>query len=188
MSFSLPSPRFRIPVIAVLCGAIFLVYGLRATERELITCARMAPGQVQCQVERALLRWLPTTTTRFVLQDVAIDSTMCDNTPRGGVRFCHRVTLLGEEAGATSEGQLISQRLPEMRTPLMKTAVKDQFLRFIQGDGQQKLTFEMAGNLASYLRVVVFGVLLGIVAWGFWDIQWPPAQVSPLAMDGAEDE
>jgi len=188
MPLSLSLTRFRIPVVAVLCVVMFLVLGLRATGKELTTCDRLAVGQVQCRVERSLLLgWLPTTTTQFLLQDVTIDSTMCDNTPRGGVRFCHRVTLLGQDLRADLEGQLTSQLLPEMRTPLSAAMVKDQFLRFIQGDGQPELTFHKRGKLSTYLRTGVLGLLLAIVAWGFWDVQWPPARVSPLAMDGAED-
>lgn len=187
MPVSLPSSRFRIPVVAVLCGAIFLIYGFKATAQDLVTCHRLAPNQVQCQVQQSLWGWLPTTTTQFLLQDLTIDSTMCDNTPRGGVRFCHRVTLLGKELQPASGGHFISQLLPEMRTPLSAKAVHDQFLRFMQGDGQQELTFQTRGTWSSYLKIGALGLLLATVAWGFWDVQWPPARVSPLAMDGAEE-
>ena len=64
------------------------------------------------------------------------------------------------------EGQLTSQLLPEMRTPLSAAMVKDQFLRFIQGDGQPELTFHKRGKLSTYLRTGVLGLLLAIVAWG----------------------
>jgi hypothetical protein len=189
MSFSLSFNRFRIPVVAVVCAAFFLVYGLRSTGQQDITCNRLAPGQVQCQVVRSLFfGWLPTTTTQFLLQDLTIDSTICDNTPRGGVRFCHHVTLLGEDLSPHAQGRPASQLLPEMRTPLSAITVKDKFRNFIQGDGTDKLTFEVTAQPSSYLRTGVLGLLLGIVAWGFWDIQWPPVRVSALAMDGAEGE
>ena len=187
MPASLPLSRFRIPVVAVICGAIFLVYGFKATTQDLVTCRRLAPNQVQCQVERSLLGGLPMTTIQFLLQDLTIDSTMCDNTPRGGVRFCHRVTLLGEALKDGAGSRVISQLLPEMRTPLSAKTVNDQLLRFMQGDGPQELIFQTTGLLATYLQMGILGLLLAIVAGGFWDVQWPPDKVSPLAMDGAEE-
>lgn len=175
--------------MAVLCAVLFTAYGLFATGQRSITCERLAPGQVQCQADRSLLfGWLPTTTTQFWLQDIAIDSTMCDNTPRGGVRFCHRVTLLGNQFKIDGRGKFISQPLPEMRTPLSVATIRDKFLRFINGEGEKHLTFRVSGQLSSYIKTGVIGVLLAIAAWGFWDIQWPSTGVSPLAMDGAEKE
>ena len=189
MALSSTPPHFRIPVVAVFCAAVFIVYGLVSTAQESVTCSRLSPGQVQCQVARSLLFGrLPTTTTQFHLRDIAIDSTMCDNTPRGGVRFCHRVTLLGNQPGANEQSRPMAQPLPEMRTPLSATTVRDQFLRFINGEGEKHLTFTLTEQLATHIRTGVLGLLLAIAAWGFWDIQWPPVQISPLAMDGAEQE
>jgi hypothetical protein len=144
---------------------------------------------VQCQSEQSLI-WglLPVANTQFWLQDVAIDSTICDNIPRGGVRFCHQVTLVGNSDSTAVEGYSISQPLPEIRTPLSANAVQDQFLRFIHGDGNKTLTFKATSKLATYVRAGVLGLLLAIVTWGLWDVQWPPEKVSPLAMDGAEGE
>jgi hypothetical protein len=189
MTLSLPETRFKIPIVAVLCAAWFVMYGFWTTGQQVVTCDRLAPGQVQCQVDQSLLfGWIPTTTTQFWLQDVAIESTMCDNTPRGGVRFCHRVTLLGVDSKTEWEGRRTLQPLPEIRTPLSSATVQDKFARFINGEGQEKLTFVIAGKLSTFLRTGVLGLLLAIAAWGFWDIQWPPAKVSPLAMDGVERE
>ncbi len=183
------SSSVRIPVVAVVCAAVFTVFGLTSTAQQSITCDRLAPGQVQCQVARSLLFGiLPTTTTQFWLQDIAIDSTMCDNTPRGGVRFCHQVTLLGNQPETDGRSRSLSQPLPQMRTPLSAATVRDQFLRFIKGEGEKRLTFAVTGQLAAYIRTGILGLLLAIAAWGFWDIQWPPVQVSPLAMDGADQE
>jgi hypothetical protein len=169
-------PHLRIPVVAVVCALFFTGYGLWVTEQRRVVCDRLAPQQVQCQVNHALLfGWLPTATTEFRLQDIAIDSTMCDNTPRGGVRFCHRVTLLGSNR---------AQALPEIRTPLAAATIQKQFKGFMAGEGPTQLSFKMAGELATYIRTGILGLLLMVVAWGFWDIQWPPVPMSPLAIDG----
>jgi len=162
-------------------------YGLGTTGQRLISCSRLAPDQVQCQVSHSLLfGWLPLTTTYFSLQDVTIESTICDNTPRGGVRFCHQVTLLGDGLKPDLGIYRTTQALPEMRTPLSTATVQDQFQHFIHDRGQDTLTFEITGNWSTYLRTGGVGMLLAIVAWGFWDVQWPSAKISPLALDGEE--
>lgn len=183
---SLALVKFRVPVVAVACALVFAIYGFWVTGQRLIVCDRLAPQQVQCQVTQSLIfGWLPVSTSQFWLQEVAIESTLCDNTPRGGVRFCHQLTLLGEGFKPGSNSNPIAQPLPAMRTPLTTATVRDKFVRFLAGEGNQQLTFTVAGQTTTYLRTVLLGGLLAVVAWGFWDIQWPPVPLSPLAKDGA---
>lgn len=183
------SGQFRIPVVALFCGVLFAVYGLVATGQHIITCDRLSPGQVQCQVVRSFgFGRFPPTTTQFWLQEVTIDSDLCDKTPRGGVRFCHRVTLWGRSLNSEPGNSTIAQPLPPMQTPLSTATVREKFLRFINGEGEEQLRFTKTGQRFAYIKTTVLGLLLAIVAWGFWDIQWPPVKISPLAMDGNERE
>lgn len=166
----------QVPGILVLCGLLFGLWLLKLPGPTRVVCDRAAPDQVYCQA--TLPRpwaWLPQSGRPFQLQDVAIASELCDNTPRGGVRFCHRLTLLGTTQQIT---------LPEIRTPLSGTALSDQFQRFISGEGSPQLTWSESA-VAPPLRPLVLILLLAIASWGLWDLRWPPQPPSSLALDGA---
>jgi hypothetical protein len=105
-------------------------------------------------------------------------SELCDNNPRGGVRFCHRLTLLGLGQQAT---------LAEVRTPLSATALRDQIQRFIAGEGGPQLIWS-SSPLWLPGRTVAIAMLLAIATWALWDLRWPPIPPSPLALDGAEHQ
>jgi hypothetical protein len=176
----------RLPVVAVLCVLVFGVYGLGPSPVMAVMCD--APAQVSgmvgtgltdlahCQVRQGRrFGWLPARTLEFNLIDVAITSRLCDNTPRGGVRFCHRLTLIGNQDEVT---------LPEIRTPLAADTLTDSLRGFMVGQGSDHLTWTAPDRLIHQLSTVVLALLLTITAWGFWAVQWPPRQPSPLAMDG----
>ncbi|PSR13724.1 hypothetical protein C8255_24995 [filamentous cyanobacterium CCP3] len=113
----------------------------------------------------------------FALQEIAIASDLCDNTPRGGVRFCHRLTLLGAGRQLT---------LPEVRTPLSASALSDQLHRFMAGEGSSQLAWSGDRPLLPW-RTPAIVLLLMAATWALWDVRWPPLPPSPLALDGAEE-
>ncbi|PSN13378.1 hypothetical protein C7293_16170 [filamentous cyanobacterium CCT1] len=121
--------------------------------------------------------WLPRA-QGFALQEIAIASDLCDNTPRGGVRFCHRLTLLGPGRQLT---------LPEVRTPLSAAALSDQLHRFMAGEGSPQLAWSGDRPLFPW-RTPAIALLLMAATWALWDVHWPPLLPSTLALDGAEGE
>lgn len=197
------SPRHglrRIPVVAVLCILMFLGYGVFPSPGMAVVCtappSRLAPMAAEdasnlvsdaaegerttCQVSRSRrFGWLPPQTQTFALADVEIASRLCDNTPRGGVRFCHRLTLLGDHTSVT---------LPEVRTPLTATTLTDSLHSFMLGQGSPQLTWSTPHRLRQGLSTMVLGLLLAVAAWGLWPIQWPSQRLASLALDGDDDE
>ncbi|NJL45086.1 MAG: hypothetical protein HC922_03700 [Leptolyngbyaceae cyanobacterium SM2_3_12] len=169
----------RLPVVAVLCGLVFLIYGLGLTGRLAVICDRAAPNQVQCQVTQPrLFTWLPPSTQLFQLQDVTIASELCDNNPRGGVRYCHRLTLVGTHEQHT---------LPEVRTPLSATTLLENLRGFIAGEGSPRMAWSTPTTLPNQARTGAIGLLLLVTTWGLWDLRWPPHPASFLEMDGAAE-
>jgi hypothetical protein len=168
-----------LPIVALLCGLIFMVYGGWLTQTTTVVCEapQEAMASAMCQVETG---WpgLATRQRSFPLQTVAVTSELCDNTPRGGVRFCHRLTLGGDRDQYT---------LPNIRTPLSATALTADLQRFMAGEASPQLVWSEAHSFGVWLRLGAVGLLLAIAAWGLWDIQWPAPAVSPLALDGALD-
>lgn len=176
MSHALAGLR-RVPWVGVLCALMFLVYGLGPTGQPAVICDRAAPNQVQCQVSQPrLFSGLPASTHRLQLQDVSITSELCDNNPRGGVRFCHRLTLLGDHQQYT---------LAEVRTPLSAATLLENLRGFMAGEGSSRLAWSAAPTLTSQFRTGAIGLLLLMATWGLWDLRWPPRPASPLEMDGA---
>ncbi|HSM80317.1 MAG TPA: hypothetical protein VLS96_01465 [Nodosilinea sp.] len=163
----------RVPVVMVVCALLLVLWGLRMPGPSGVRCDRASPHQVYCRATLARpWAWLPQASRPFQLQDVAIASELCDNTPRGGVRFCHRLTLLGPHRQLT---------LPAVRTPLSAAAITEQLQRFIAGEGSPQLSWS-SQPLVLPLRTVAIALLLAAAAWGLWDVRWPPAP--PLAVDG----
>ncbi|MGB3309563.1 MAG: hypothetical protein WBG32_21685 [Nodosilinea sp.] len=171
------APRLRrVPVVVVICAALLGLWGTHVPGPSSVVCDRAAPGQVYCQAIRPRAwAWLPPQS--FALQDIAMASDLCDNTPRGGVRFCHRLTLLGP-------GRQIT--LPELRTPLSATALSDQLHRFMAGEGSPQLVWSGDRSLLPW-RTPAIALLLSAATWALWDVRWPPVPQSPLALDGAAD-
>jgi hypothetical protein len=171
----------RVPLVLVLCTLLLGIWGLRPPSPQGVMCDRISPGQVICQA--TLPRpwvWLPPvpfTPRPFALQDIALSSTLCDNSPRGGVRFCHRLTLLGTGRPVT---------LPEVRTPLSAAALSDQLQRFMAGEGAPQLHWSSPAPEVPW-RTLAIALLLAVATWALWDVRWPPTQPSPLAQDGAEE-
>jgi hypothetical protein len=171
-------PRLRrVPVVVLIAVLLVGLWGLRMPGPRGVVCDRAAPDQVYCRATRPRpWAWLPQATRPFRLHDIAITSELCDNTPRGGVRFCHRLTLLGPGRQVT---------LPEVRTPLSGTALSDQLHRFIAGEGSPQLIWSSNPRWLPW-RTLAIALLLLIANWALWDIRWPPAPPSPLAMDGSD--
>jgi hypothetical protein len=164
----------QIPVVVVLCLALGGLGGMIRPSPSAVVCDRTAPGQVYC---RATLpppwAWLPGQS--LLLDDVAMTSELCDNNPRGGVRFCHRLTLLGAGHQVT---------LPEVRTPLSAAAIREQLRQFVAGEGSPRLSWSSPGGSVPWRTVGIAGLLL-VATWALWDMRWPPVPPSPLALDGA---
>lgn len=173
----------QIPVVVVLCLALGWLGWVIRPGPSAVVCDgptgpvsdhRAAPGQVYC---RATLpppwAWLPGQS--FVLDDVAMTSELCDNNPRGGVRFCHRLTLLGGGHQVT---------LPEVRTPLSAAAIREQLRQFMDGEGSPRLSWSSPSGTLPW-RTLVIALLLLVATWALWDVRWPPVPPSPLALDGA---
>lgn len=169
-----------LPILALLCGLIFMIYGGWITQTTTVVCE--APqdemAAAMCQVEVGWSGWA-TRHRSFQLQTVAVTSELCDNTPRGGVRFCHRLTLGGDRGQYT---------LPNIRTPLSATALTADLRRFLAGEASPQLVWSESRSLGAWLHLGAVGLLLAIAAWGLWDIQWPAPAVSPLSLDGVEDK
>lgn len=164
----------RVPIVLLIGVALLGLWGMSRPGPRAVVCDRTAPGQVYC---RATLpppwAWLPNPS--FLLDDMAMTSELCDNTPRGGVRFCHRITLLGREHQVT---------LPEVRTPLSAATLREQLRQFIAGEGSPRLSWSSATGGIPW-RSLVIALLLAIASWALWDVRWPPLAPSPLALDGA---
>ncbi|WOD39477.1 hypothetical protein [Nodosilinea sp. E11] len=171
-------PRLRrIPVVVILGALLVGLWGLSAPAPQGVVCDRAAPGQVYCQA--SLPRpwaWWPQSQRAFALEDVALTSELCDNTPRGGVRFCHRLTLRGAEHQVT---------LSEVRTPLSAAALRDQLHRYIAGEGSPQLIWS-SSSLGLPWRTLAITLLLAIATWALWDIRWPPLRPLPQALDGLD--
>ncbi|MGB3200540.1 MAG: hypothetical protein WBA99_06540 [Nodosilinea sp.] len=166
----------RVPVVVVLCAALLGLWGSHWPSPSRVVCDRAAPGQVHCRaIQPRPWAWLSAAHS-FTLEEVAMASELCDNTPRGGVRFCHRLTLLGA-------GQPIT--LPEVRTPLSSAALSDQLHRYMAGEGGPQLVW--SGDRSFPWRSPVIALLLTAAAWALWDVRWPPEPRSSLALDGAAD-
>ncbi|WP_035992731.1 hypothetical protein [Leptolyngbya sp. KIOST-1] len=167
----------RLPLGLVLCVALLGVWALSLPGPSHVVCDRAASGQVYCQASHPqpwgwLARPQPLT-----LQDIAISSELCDKTPRGGVRFCHRLTLLG------SNRQIV---LPEVRSPLSAAALGDRLHGFMAGEGSPQLSWS-GDRSALPWRTPTIALLLTVGTWALWDVRWPPVPTSPLALDGATD-
>lgn len=172
----------QIPVVVVLCLMLLGLWSVSLPDPSTVVCDgpqgpasdhRAAPSPVYC---RATLpppwAWLPNQS--FLLEDVAITSELCDNNPHGGVRFCHRLTLLGPDRQIT---------LPEVRTPLSAAALREQLRQFMAGEGSPRLIWSSPGRVPW--RTLSIGLLLLLASWGLWDVRWPPVVPSSLALDGA---
>ncbi len=165
----------RVPLALVVGGLLLGLWMVRLPGPSGVVCDRMAPSQVVCQA--TLPRpwaWLPQSSGPLQLQDVTITSDLCDNNPRGGVRFCHRLTLLGQ-------GQALT--LPEIRTPLSGAVLTDQIKRFMAGEGASRLSW--SGPSQGWPRMTLaIALLLAVATWGLWDLRWPPAPAPWPALDG----
>ena len=169
-----------IPVVAVMCLGVFLAYVVYTTGYESLTCERMAPRSVQCESVHAYLFGLVALPrASFPLQEVRVDSELSDRTPQGGVRFRHTLILQGDSASFVSDS---------FRSPLSGAAIKKQVQSFISGDGPLILTFQRSTKIAALMRSGILALLLGIVAWGFWDVRWSlkrPETSNPEQSDDA---
>ena len=179
----MPSPPWtalRIPVVTVLCALVFALYGVSPGHAISVDCQAPQPNHdlaPHCQVQRGRrLGWLPQQTAEFDWFDLTLTSRLCDNDPRGGVRFCHRLTLIGADQRVT---------LPELRTPLTAESMTQNLNRFLAGQSQSHLAWSTPQPWLETLQTLVLALLLSITAWGFGSWRWPTSQ--PLPMDGIED-
>lgn len=168
----------RLPMVAWICAGVFLLYLLLATGQQVIQCDRTPTGDRQCQSRQSLLlgqiTWF---SQRFELKGIDLESDLCDNTPRGGVRFCHHLTLVAEDR---------SYPLPMFRSPLSSATIRESFDRLQAGDYPQGLTFQATRRSLVAWRIDLMALLLMIVAWGFWDWGLPPAVEPLLPVDQPE--
>lgn len=178
----MPSPPWtdlRIPVVAVLCGLVFALYGVSPGQAISLHCqAPQADTQApHCQVQQGRrLGWLPKQTSAFDWIDLTMTSRLCDNDPRGGVRFCHRLTLIGENRQVT---------LSERRTLLSAEAVHQTLHRFMAGQGGSDFAWSTPQPWLDTLHSLLLALLLSITAWGFGSWRWPSDP--PLPLDGLDD-
>ncbi len=168
-----PRQPWRVPVIAVICGLVFAIYGLLVPSPYTVACEVTAAGVV-CEASQAQLGgrgWV--SHQRFQLVDIRVASELCDNIPRGGVRFCHCLTLVGDRG---------EYPLPNIRSPLSAATLMADLHRFMAGEGSTRLVWSGDRPLGLWVRLGAVGLLLAIAAWGLWDIQWPPLPGEPLGI------
>lgn len=157
--------RFRVPVIAAACLAVFLSYVLFTTGYESLTCERVAPGSVQCEsVDNYLFGLIARARESFNLESVQVESELRDRNPRGGVRFRHTITLEGETRRFSSD---------PFSSPLSSVAIRKQIQSFMRGEGPMVLNFQRSTQVFALVRSGLLAGLLAVVAWGFWDVRWP---------------
>jgi hypothetical protein len=164
--------------VAIGCAVLFALAAVWIGAQQTVACQGLT-NQMQCQTQQVL--WgqrLPLFTTDFEPVDVEVHSTLCDNTPRGGVRFCHQITLMTQDNQAYP--------LPEFNSPLSPQAIEEQWQEFMRGNGEPPLPLNTMGTPIDYLTMATLGGLLMVIAWGFWDIRWPPSPISPMAIDGID--
>ncbi|MEB3289580.1 MAG: hypothetical protein VKI82_06665 [Leptolyngbya sp.] len=138
---------------------MFSLYG--ASPGQAITVHCQAPGPsspvAHCQVDQGRrLVGLPAQHRDLTWATFTLTSTLCDNTPQGGVRFCHRLTLLGTPP-------LV---LPEWRTPLTAAAVSQRLRQFLAGQGPDTLTWITPRPPLEPLQTVLLALLLTVTTWG----------------------
>jgi hypothetical protein len=175
MSLSLQPPQ-RLPVVALVCLLIFALYAASPGEAINVHCYAPQATVAHCQVNQGRrLGWLPQRATEFDWLDFTLDSRLCDNTPRGGVRFCHRLTLMSANRHLT---------LPELRTPLSADNIVQSLTRFQSGQGPTDLTWSAPQPWLETLQTFTLALLLTITAWGFGFWRWLP---KPLALGDSDD-
>ena len=152
MPLSLSLTRFRIPVVAVLCVVLcFLVLGRKGQREKKAYHLRQAGCGAGAMPGRTLVAvGLATHDDHsvFLLQDVTIDSTMCDKHPaRWG-----QILPSGDFAGARFKGRLgRSADLPtaarNAHAPPRQQWLRTSFCDLSRGMGQPELTFHKRGKL-----------------------------------------
>ena len=147
-------------MIAWLCALAFGFYAASPGHAFTLQCQApdSASSVAHCQVDRGRrLGGLPDQHTEITWTTFTLTSHLCDNTPQGGVRFCHRVTLLGDPPLA----------LPELRTPLAAEVVSQQLRQFLAGgQGPATLAWTAPRPLTETLQTLALALLLAVTAWG----------------------
>lgn len=180
----MPSPpqiMRQIPVVALLCVLVFSLYGVSPGEAISVRCrlphSSTLSSAPHCQVEQGRkLGWLPKRATEFDWLDMTLTSHLCDKTPRGGVRFCHQLTLVGERRRIT---------LPEWRSPLTAEVIDRELNQFVTGKSQTTLAWSTPPSPLETCQTLALAVLLSMTAWGWGAWRWPRAK--PLPLDGLDD-
>lgn len=151
----------RMVAVAMICVLLFGLHGFGPGKALRLHCSApsaAAPSVAQCQLEQGRrLGWLPAQRTTLAWTDFTLASRLCDNTPQGGVRFCHRLTLAGASQRLT---------LPEWRTPLTPDAISQRLRLFLAGQGQDTFDWSMSQPLTDLLQTWALGLLLAIATWG----------------------
>jgi hypothetical protein len=173
----LPQPPQRIPVVALLCMLIFALYAASPGQAISVHCQAPQATVSHCQVAQGRrLGWLPQRATEFDWREFTLDSRLCDNTPRGGVRFCHRLTFIGANRRLT---------LPEWRTPLTADNVLERLTRFRSGQGPADLTWSTPQPWLETFQTLALALLLTVTTWGLGAWRRPLAR--PLIEEDDND-
>ncbi|QQE64481.1 hypothetical protein GFS31_11620 [Leptolyngbya sp. BL0902] len=151
----------RLAGVVVVCVLLFCLYGASPGKALRLHCpapSAGAPAVAHCQLERGRrLGWLPAQHTTLDWTDFTLASRLCDNIPQGGVRFCHRLTLVGAQQHLT---------LSEWQTPLTPDAVVQGLRSFLSGQGQEAFDWQTPRPFSETLQTLALGLLLAITTWG----------------------
>lgn len=163
-------------MLALLCALAFGGYAASPGHAFTLRCQVPDPASpvAHCQVDRGRrLGELPDQHTEITWTTFTLTSHLCDNTPQGGVRFCHRFTLLGHPP-------LV---LPELRTPLTAEVVSQRLRQFLAGQGPDTLVWITPRPLTETLQTLALALLLAVAAWGLTP---RPQATPPLAPEESD--
>lgn len=144
--------------LLLICVVVFSLYGLLTTGSHRVSCDRSPSGQVLCHDRHTLLfGQIPYQDRQFSPEDVQVNAVISDATPRGGVRFTHRIILVGAGEPVMAD---------PIVSPLSAAEVSTRLRRYLQGDGPTHLDLGTDRTGTALVRSLLLAGLLAVVVWG----------------------
>lgn len=144
--------------LLLICVVVFGLYGLLTTGSHRLSCDRSDAGQVLCHDRHTLLFGQITAQDhQFIPQDIQVNAVISDATPRGGVRFTHRIVLISAEEPVMAD---------PIVSPLSAAEVSTRLRRYLQGEGPTHLDLGTDRTGPALVRSLLLAGLLAVVVWG----------------------